>query len=143
MTIPAFSTAKLIGFGIGALALLGFLAWVNGLRTERNELRDWQDGIVNAVSAEVPVERRKSVAANTAADEIRWLGQEYRTHVDALRIQSERLVAAKRRTESAQNNAAEASRKAVEADKARKAVRDRLIAPTRSGGLSGEEWSQL
>lgn len=137
------STAKLIGLGIGVLALIGFLAWVNGLRVERNELREWRDGIVTVAQAEVPVDRRRSVKAATVADEIRWLGREYRTHKSALEIQSAKLVAAKQRTEAAQDSATVASRRALENDKERKVVRDRLTAPARSGGLTANEWSQL
>lgn len=141
--MPQLSTAKLIGIGLGALALIGFLAWVNGLRTERNELRAWQGEIVTVIQAEVPVDRRKSVKPGTVADEIRWLGREYRTHRQALEIQSERLIVAKQRTEGAQKSATEAAKRAVENDKARKVVRDRLTAPARTGGLTAEEWSQL
>lgn len=137
------STAKLIGVGIAALALIGFLAWVNSVRNERNELKAWQDGMVTVVTAEVPVDRRKTVKASTAADEIRWLGREYRTVSQALERQSEQLVAAKKQTEAAQDSATVAARRAVESDKARKALRDRLNAPTRSSGLTADEWSQL
>lgn len=143
MTIPTLSTPKLIAGGVGILALLLFVAWVRGLYSERNGLRAWRDDLVTVVRAEVPVDRRKSVSAKTAADEIRWLGREYRTHSDALRIQSERLVIAKQRTEGAQNAAAEAARRAVESDRARKAVRDRLTDPARTGGLTQDEWNQL
>ena len=81
--------------------------------------------------------------AGTVADEIRWLGREYRTYVEALHIQSEKLVAAKQRTEAAQISATEAAKRAQKSDKARKVVRDSLTAPTRSGGLTADEWSQL
>lgn len=141
--IPGFSTAKLIAIGIGALALIGFLAWVNGLRTERNELRAWRDEIVVVVQSEVPPDRRKSVTAKTAGDEIHWLGREYRTHKAALERQSEQLRIAESKTEAAQESATVAARRAVESDKARKAVRDHLTAPARSGGLTADEWGQL
>lgn len=141
--MSGFSTAKLIGFGIAALALIGFLAWVNGLRNERNELKAWQDGLVTVVTAEVPVDRRKTVNATTVADEVRWLGREYRTLIQALERQSQQLRQAQQQTEAAQDSATEAARRAQESDKARKALRDRLTAPTRSSGLSLDEWSQL
>jgi ABC-type lipoprotein release transport system permease subunit len=37
--IPGLSTAKLIGIGLGALAIIALLAMVNGWRVERNHLR--------------------------------------------------------------------------------------------------------
>ena len=141
--IPGFSTAKLIGFGIAALALIAFLAWVNGLRNERNALKAWQGDVVSVVRSEVPVERRKSVTAKTAGDEIHWLGREYRTHAEALRIQSEALKVAEGKTLAAQNSASDAARRAQEADKPRLVIRRQLADPKRQEGLKSSEWSQL
>lgn len=141
--LPQVSTAKLIMGGIAALAVAVFVGLAFHWRAEMIERGQWRDAILATVQSEVPVERRKSVTTKTAADEIHWLGREYRTHKLALEKQSEQLLAAKRETEAAQDSAALAARRATESDKARKVVRDHLTAPTRSGGLKSDEWGQL
>jgi hypothetical protein len=49
--IPALSTAKLIGIGVGALALIALVVTVLGWRSERNELRAWQGEVTSATVA--------------------------------------------------------------------------------------------
>lgn len=141
--LPQVSTAKLIAGGIAALAVAIFVGLAFHWRSEMIERGEWRDQVVAVVQSEVPVDRRKAVTAKTAGDEIHWLGREYRTHKLALEKQSEQLVIAKGKTEAAQNSAALAAKRALDADKPRKAIRDRLTAPSRSGGLTADEWSQL
>lgn len=141
--VPTFSTAKLIAMGVGALALVAAFFWIKDAFDDRRELLAWQGEIVSAVQSEVPVERRKLVKPRTVADEIHWLGREYRTASSALASQSEKLRIAEGKTLAAQNTAANAARSALEADKPRKAIRDRLTAQERAGGLLDSEWEAL
>lgn len=141
--LPAFSAAKLIAMGVGALVLVAAFFWIKDAFDDRAELRAWQDSIVTVVRSEAPVERRKSVTAKTAGDEIHWLGREYRTTSSALQSQSDKLRVAEQKIVGAQDRATEAAKRALGSDKPRKAVRDSLTAPTRSSGLTEAEWEQL
>lgn len=106
-------------------------------------LTNWQTDTVNVVRAEVPADRRKLLDPSNAQDEIRWLGREYRTHAEALRIQSERLLIAKGKAEAAQKGVREALQQAAQRDKAREATRRALTDPKRSTGLTEAEWGKL
>lgn len=123
-------------------ALLAFL-WLRGVLNERAGLRQWQADMVSVVRAEVPAKRRATVTAGTAADEVRWLGREYRVHAEALRIQSDKLVVAKGHAEAAQNEAAAARKRALQRNKDREATRGAILAPGRSTGLTAAEWGKL
>lgn len=143
----AIHIAKIV---LPILALLGVAIYIHSLRTKlanRNttvaELTTWQSDTVAAVRAEVPVQRRGSVTAKTASDEIHWLGRELRTINAALERQSQAVRKAASDATAAQNAAAEARKRAQERDKGREATRNRLNDPSRSTGLSAAEWNQL
>jgi hypothetical protein len=143
----AVGIAKIV---VPLLILLGIALTIHILRVkldhrtaERDALQGWQTQVVGAVAGEVPVERRKTVTAATATDEIHWLGKELRTNSEALRIQSERLVSSAAKATSAVNAAGEAGKRAKEANSALEATRQRILDPRRSTGLKADEWSQL
>jgi hypothetical protein len=136
----AVPLAIAIGATIYILILQGELRHV---RKVRDGLVTWQANTVATVAAEVPADRRKSVTPSTAAAEIQWLGREYRTHAEALRIQSERLVIAAGKATAAQNAATEARKRAVQRNSARKGTQDALEAEGRSTGVTEFEWEQL
>jgi hypothetical protein len=132
------------------LILLGIAIWiamlkadVRSLTKQRDQLRGWQTNIVNVVKAEVPPERRKAVTPSEAANDIRWLGREYRTHRDALERQSAALRTAAATATEARNAAAEARKRAKDANSGLRAIQDALNAPGRSEGLKEAEWGKL
>lgn len=146
-TKAAWRIAKWV---VPALVLIGLGLTIFILNTkldnrtaERNLLRTWQTTILDVIRAEIPVGRRRSVTADTAGDEVRWLGREYRQlNVDLQRM-SKMLLEASDKANDARNSALEARRKAVEANSGREAVRQRLLDQKRSTGLTEAEWRQL
>jgi glutamate/tyrosine decarboxylase-like PLP-dependent enzyme len=134
---------------IPLLVLLGLAIWiavlkgeVRHLTKERDGLKSWQTATVNVVAAEVPPERRPHVTASEAANEIRWLAREYRTHKQALDEQSAKLRVAAGKATDAQNDA-EARKRATQREKEVEAIRRGLRDPARSTGLTEAEWGKL
>lgn len=66
------SYVKLIGIGIGALAVIALLAMINGWRVERNHLRDWQTTVL-AASREAAANPK--LDKKDTAQQIKLLGQ--------------------------------------------------------------------
>lgn len=142
-TASGLNWIKVAKIAVPVIAALVAFLWLRGVLNERAELRQWRDTTVVAVRAEMPVARRAKVTANTAVGDIQWLGREYRTHAEALRIQSEKLVTAKKLAGAAQNEAATARKQAKERNRDREATRNAILAPARSTGLTAAEWGKL
>lgn len=64
LPIPGLPTAKLIGLGLGILALIAAFFWFRGVLNERAELRDWQEQVTVAtrLAADNPKLAKKDVA---------------------------------------------------------------------------------
>jgi hypothetical protein len=124
------SYVKLIAIGVGALAVIGILAMVNGWRVERNHLRDWQTTVLAATrdAAVNPKLATKDVPA-----QIKLLGQaiadlkagiaKQNAAVNALAVESDRQKA----------EASQAVLKALGRAQAAQATSARLMASARSG----------
>lgn len=127
--MPVFSTAKLIGFGLGALALIAAILWFKGVLNERAELRDWQDQVTVATRQAA---NNPKLAKKDVAQQIGFLGKaiaDLKTGIANQNAAINRLAA---QTEEAQDMAAKASARAAgRADKAA-ATSGRLIASSRS-----------
>lgn len=137
-------------WAVPLLALVGIAIYifmlkadVRSLAKQRDNLQVWKTNMVQVVTAEAPAERRKSVDGNTAADEVRWLGREYRTHRDALERQSAALRVAAGHAVAAQKDAAEARKQAKERRKGDDSTRRGLNDPKRATGLTEAEWGKL
>lgn len=132
---------------LALLAIAIYIAVLKGdirhLTKDRDQLLGWKNNMVAVVAAETPVERRNTVTGSTAPDEVRWLGREYRTHKQALDEQSAKLRAAADKATAAQNDAAEARKRAKDAQQGRDTLRRALNAPGRSTGLTEGEWGKL
>jgi coproporphyrinogen III oxidase-like Fe-S oxidoreductase len=123
------STAKLIGIGVGALAVIGLIVMVLGWRSERNELREWQTSVVTATrqAAENPKLDKKNVP-----QQIQLLGQAVKDLKAAIARQNAAIDALALEASRQQKAATEAQKRAVERSKGASAVSDRLVASSRS-----------
>jgi hypothetical protein len=136
----ALPLAVIVGLGIYVAVLKG------ELRHERKVskgLSDWQSTMVAAVAAETPPAHRNHVGPSTAVGEVQWLGREYRTYRAAVERQNEQLRIAEGKATAAQKAAVEARGAAVQANSEREAIRQRLLDPKRSTGLTEAEWGKL
>jgi hypothetical protein len=77
--MPTISTAKLIGAGIGLLAVIAFLALAFSWRSERNHLLQWQGEVISATVDAANLKDRAGKPAKLAAKDvpaqIRYLGK--------------------------------------------------------------------
>lgn len=126
-----FSTAKLIGFGLAALALIGFLLWVNGLRTERNELRAWQSEVVTATRAAAD---NPKLGKDGVARQIALLGQSIKDLKAGIANQNAAINAQAAETKRQQEASVVAQKRATQRAERAEATANRLAASSRSGG---------
>lgn len=77
--MPSLSTAKLIGFGLGLIALLGCIYTALSWRAERNELREWRGQVVAATVDAAGLKDSKGRPAKLkpkdVPQQIRFLGE--------------------------------------------------------------------
>jgi methyl-accepting chemotaxis protein len=128
--IPGFSTAKLIGIGLGALAIIALLAMVNGWRVERNHLRDWQAGVVQATRE---ASGNPKLGKDQVSAQIGQLGKSVANLKAAIANQNaavNELAAESGRQKAA---AIEAAQRAEKASRGAQATSDRLAVSSRSG----------
>lgn len=136
--------------GLVALAAIALVAIVahhfmdyQRARKKRDNLQAWQNVIVLAVKAQSPLAVRKAITASTAADQIRWLGHERATLEQALDAQSAALRIAEQHALAADTGYRQALSQATQRDQARQVTRKSLENPSRTTGVTAEEWSQL
>lgn len=125
------STFKLIGIGLGALALIAAVLWFRSVLNERAELRTWQTEVVTATreaSANPKLDKK------LVAQQIRLLGDNIKQCKGALASQSAAVNRLGEETERLQGLAAEASRKAAQRVDKAMGVSERLLASSRSSG---------
>lgn len=127
--IPGLSTAKLIGFGLGALALIAAVLWFRSVLNERAELREWRDDVVVATRA---ASANPKLAESQVPLQIQLLGKSIAECKGALERQNAAVENLAKQTEAAQIMAAEASRKAAQRVKGIEGVINRLNASARS-----------
>jgi hypothetical protein len=125
-----FATAKLIGMGLGALALIALVVMVLGWRTERNHLRDWQ---AQTLAATRDASGSPKLAAKDVPQQIRFLGEAIAALHTSLERQNAAVDALGRESEQQKAEAAKASEKAAERSRGAEATADRLTASSRSG----------
>jgi hypothetical protein len=129
--MPSIATLKLIGYGVGALAVIALLAMVNGWRVERNHLRDWQTTVVVAAR---DASGSPKLAAKDVPQQIKLLGQAV---IDLkLRIVEQNAAVAALGAESEREKAAaeQAARSAEKRAQGAQATSARLTASSRAGG---------
>lgn len=119
------ATAKLIGIGVGALAVIALLAMVNGWRVERNHLHDWQTQVLAATRDASGV---KKLPAKEVAAQIRAMGQGLADAKDAIAKQNAAVNAMADASAKARHDAEKAVSAAKERAKAAESVSDRLAA---------------
>jgi hypothetical protein len=123
------STLKLIGYGVGALAVIALLAMVNGWRVERNHLRDWQASVVAETRS---ASGSPKLAAKDVPPQIKLLGDDILKLQAAIGRQNAAVAALAAESVRQQGEAAKASEKAQERAQEAESVSDRLIASSRS-----------
>lgn len=124
---------KLIGYGVGALALIALIAMVLGWRAERNELRAWQAEVVSATREASDNPRLK---AKDAAKQIRLLGTAIADLKAGVSRQNAAVNALATESERQKGEAERASQKALGRARAAEATAERLRASSRAGGAS-------
>lgn len=129
--MTGFSTAKLIGLGIGLIAVLGFIALALSWRAERNALRDWQTVVVGATR---DASANPKLNARDVAQQIRELGAAVETLKRSIGRQNAAIDAMAKRTEEAQRNAAQAAQDARTRARGPERVSGSLIASSRASG---------
>jgi methyl-accepting chemotaxis protein len=128
--IPGFSTAKLIGIGLGALAIIALLALINGWRVERNPLRDWQAGVVQATRE---ASGNPKLGKDHVAEQIGELGKSVANLKTAIANQNAAVNALAAESDRQKAAAVEAAQRAEKASRGAQATSDRLAASSRSG----------
>jgi hypothetical protein len=123
------STAKLIGLGVGALALIAALLWFKGVLNERAELRAWQGEVVTATREAAA---NPKLATNQVALQIQLLGKDIAQCKGALGRQNEAIGKLAADTRAAQDMAAKASVRAAERVERVGSTSERLTASARS-----------
>jgi hypothetical protein len=120
---------KLIGYGVGALALIGLLLTINGWRVERNRLRAWQTEVVSATrtAADNPKLGKKDVAA-----QIKLLGQAITDLKAGIAKQNAAIDAMGKESARQQADAAKAAQDARERARGAEATAERLRASAHS-----------
>lgn len=125
-----FSTLKLIGIGLGALALIALLAMVNGWRVERDHLRVQ---VTAACDATREASANPKLACKAMPQQIRLLGKAVLDLKFAIIDQNTAIGEMAAESERQRRNAAQAAEKARQRANGASKVSDSLIASSRSG----------
>lgn len=128
--MPSLATAKLIGIGVGALAVIALLAMVNGWRVERNHLRDWQTTVLVATR---DASGSPKLAAKDVPQQIKLLGQAVADLKAGLAKQTAAVNAQAAEDARQKAEASQAVLKALGRAQAAQATSARLMASARSG----------
>jgi hypothetical protein len=128
--IPAFSTAKLIGIGVGALALIAIVWTVLGWRSERNQLRQWQSDVVAATR---DASGNPKLAKSEVAKQVRFMGEAINLLHGAIEKQNGEVARLGNETKRQQNAATEALQRAEKRSSGVLGVSERLAASSRAG----------
>jgi hypothetical protein len=116
---------KLIGIGVGALAMIAAALAINGWRVERNELRAWQVSVVTAASGAAGNPKLKAKDVST---QIRLLGQSVADLKAALARQNAAVEAMAAASAKARQEAEKAVSSSKERAKVAQTTADRLKA---------------
>jgi hypothetical protein len=127
--MPSLSTLKLIGYGVGVLAVIALLAMVNGWRVERNHLRDWQSSVVTATRQ---ASNNPKLSVKDVPQQIHFMEQAIGTLTQALNKQSAAVNAMGQESARQQQKAAQASQVAQGRAREAESVSARLTASSRS-----------
>lgn len=124
-----FSTAKLIAFGIGLIAVLGFIALALSWKAERNELRDWQAVVVSATQ---DASANPKLLERDVPQQIRLLGEAVADLKSSVGRQNAAIDQLTKRTQEQQRNASEALQDARTRARAAEGASARLMASSRA-----------
>lgn len=133
MTFSGLSPAKLIGIGVGALALIGLIVMVLGWRSERNELRVWQSDVYAATKE---ASANPKLTKKDTAQQIRLLGTAIADLKAAIARQNAAVNALAAESERQKGEAAKAVSRAATRARASEATSERLLASSRSTARS-------
>jgi methyl-accepting chemotaxis protein len=128
--ISTLSTAKLIGGLVGLLVLIGLVAMVNGWRVERNHLRDWQAGVVQATRE---ASGNPKLGKDHVSAQIGQLGKSIANLKAAIANQNAAVNALAAESDRQRAAAVEAAQRAEKASRGAQATSDSLAASSRSG----------
>lgn len=133
MELPQISAAKLIGFGLGALALIAAFFWFRGALNERAELRDWQDQVTVAtrLAADNPKLAKKDVA-----QQVGLLGKAISDLKAGIANQNAAINAHAEETKRQQEAATVARKRALQRAERAEATASRLNASSRSSAAT-------
>ena len=138
MMLPAFSTTKLIGFGIGALALVAAVLWFRGVINERNELRDWQAQVFVATR---DAAANPKLAKKDVAQQIGLLGKAITDLKTGIANQNAAIERQAAETKRQQEESAIAQKRALRRVERVEATSERLIASARSSAAQASPCS--
>lgn len=124
------STFKLIGIGIGVLAVIGLLVMVMGWKSERDALRVWQTEVLTATR---DASANPKLGKKAVAEQVKLLGQAVKDLKGAIARQNSAIDQLAKTSAAAQAAAAQASQKAEKRAEGALAVSGRLNASARSG----------
>ena len=129
------STIKLIGIGLGALALIAALLWIKDAFDDRAELRIWQDDVVKATRAAA---NRPNLSIENVAQQITLLGEGLKNCKEKVGIQNNAINALGQTTATQQNASAIEQKRALQRVEAVAASADRLLKSSRSPGATAK-----
>lgn len=127
------STVKLIGLGLGVIALLAAVLWFRSVLNERAELRLWQEDVTTATRAAA---NRPKLAEANVAQQITLIGEAHKNCKTALGLQNQKVQALGDTTKQQQNATAEAEKRALQRAERVGAVVDGLLSSARSTGAT-------
>jgi hypothetical protein len=125
-----FSTLKLIGIGLGALAVIALLAMVNGWRVERDRLRAQ---VTAACDATREASANPKLDCKAMPQQIRLLGKAVLDLKFAIIDQNTAIGEMAAESERQRQNAVQAAEKARQRANGAEGAASRLIASSRSG----------
>lgn len=129
--MPSIATLKLIGYGVGALAIIALLTLVNGWRVERDHLRQWQTEVLVATRT---ASANPKLDKSAVAQQIKELGTALADTTSALTRQNAAVKALTDQQAAEQRASAVAQKAAQGRAEDAEAVAQRLRAQTRPAG---------
>jgi hypothetical protein len=140
MIIPQLSTAKLVGMGVGALALIAAVLWFRSVLGERAELRAWK---VEVVAATREAAGNPKLGEQLVGQQVRLLGGAIKQCKASIALQNMaigqlatataeqgRAVAAAQKRATERVGAVDATRRGLEASSRSSAAQAKPCAPS-------------
>jgi hypothetical protein len=133
--IPGLSTAKLIGFGLGALAVLAFIGLSLRWRHEMTARGEQLAAICTATRAAA---NQRKLDCKQVPQQITFMGEAVQALSNSLKVQNAAVSALGEQTKAQQAEAAKARQKAAESAQEAEAASQRLDASSRQKPPQGQ-----